>query len=399
MPDHFPFAQRTGWEMLQNEITSQLDGLHRSDTPIIDLTESNPTRCGFLYPQDKILKLLSSSNNMLYDPSPSGNREAREAVVRYYRSKNINISPEQIFLCASTSEAYTFLFRLLADPKERVLFPRPSYPLFEFLVGLNDVRMDTYALGYDRGIRREEDEWFIDFKSLESEVQSNTKAVVLVNPNNPTGSYVKSNELKILNTICAQNNIALISDEVFFDYTFDRRTDRVSLAENKQALTFVLGGLSKTLCLPQMKLSWIIVNGPEAQVKAAAERLEIILDTYLSVNTPVQNALKDWLQLQPEIHAEVMSRVIDNRNFLARHIKGIKGCECLNAEGGWYTIVRLPETMSEEEWGLEFLNNDHVFVHPGYFFDFFDEPLIVVSLLPKPEHFREGITRIFKRVA
>lgn len=399
MAEGFPFAQRTGWEMLQNEITSQLDGFHQSDTPVIDLTESNPTRCGFIYPQAKILKPLAASKNMLYDPSPSGNREAREAVVHYYRSRNITVSPEQIFLCASTSEAYTFLFRLLADPKERVLFPRPSYPLFEFLVGLNDIRMDTYALGYDRGIRRDEDEWFIDLKSLEAEVQSNTKAVVLVNPNNPTGSYVKNDELKALNKICSENHIALISDEVFYDYGFEPRTDRISLAENKKVLTFAMGGLSKTLCLPQMKLSWIIVNGPEAQVRAATERLEIILDTYLSVNTPVQNALHDWLQLQPEIHTEVMSRVLENRDFLRQHFKGVKECECLNAEGGWYSIVRLPETMSEEEWGLEFLNKDHVFVHPGYFFDFLEEPLMVVSLLPKIELFREGITRILKRIA
>lgn len=399
MPEDFPFAQRTSWEMMQNEITSQLDGLHHSGTSIIDLTESNPTRCGFLYPEEKILKPLSLPSGMIYDPSPHGNHEAREAVARYYRSKNISISPDQVFLCASTSEAYTFLFRLLADPKERILFPRPSYPLFEFLVGLNDIRMDTYALGYDRGTQRDEDEWYIDLKNLEAEIQSNTKAIVLVNPNNPTGSYVKADELKALNKICTQNNLAIISDEVFYDYEFVHRTDKVSLAENKKVLTFTMGGLSKTLCLPQMKLSWIVVNGPEAQVKAATERMEIILDTYLSVNTPVQNALKDWLDLQPQIHSEVLGRVQRNRDFLIQHVKGVDNCECLNAEGGWYAIIRMPETKSEEEWGLELLNKDHVFVHPGYFFDFWEEPFIVVSLLPKPEQFREGVTRILKRVA
>ncbi|OGX25781.1 MAG: hypothetical protein A3D10_03750 [Omnitrophica WOR_2 bacterium RIFCSPHIGHO2_02_FULL_48_11] len=397
MSKEYPFAKRTDWEMTQNELISQLDEARKSGKDIIDLTESNPTRCQFSYPKEKILKKLSAAQNILYDPSPRGNLSARQAIAQYYKNKHWNVSPGQIFLSASTSEAYTFLFRLLTNPGERVLFPRPSYPLFEFLVGLNDIKMDTYPLVYHH--RNGLGQWSLDLDALRQEIQSTTKAIVLVNPNNPTGSFIKKHELEELNKICAEYNIALISDEVFMDYSFQKNNSKaVSLVENHKVLTFTMGGLSKTLALPQMKLSWIIVNGPEQIVSQASERLEIILDTYLSVNTPVQNALDEWLALQPEINKNILDRVMANRQFLVEQIRDFPACEFLEAEGGWYAIIQLPPERTEETWILDFLNEDHVFVHPGYFFDFLEEPYIVVSLLPPVGQFQTGIRRVLMRI-
>ena len=383
--------------MTQNELLSRLDEIRKDGQEIIDLTESNPTRCQIFYPKEKILKRLSSPKNIIYDPSPRGNLSARQAVAQYYKNKNFKVSPGQIFLSASTSEAYTFLFRLLANPGERALFPRPSYPLFEFLVELNDIKMDTYPLVYKpkEGAGR----WMIDLPELARGIQSTTKAIVLVNPNNPTGSFIKEQELAELNKICAKHNIALISDEVFMDYRFQESNAPVlSLVENSEALTFAMGGLSKTLALPQMKLSWIIMNGPEELVSQASERLEIILDTYLSVNTPVQNALEEWLSWQPQINRDILGRIRTNRQFLIEQLKDFPACEYLESEGGWYAIIQLPKGRTEETWVLDFLNEDRVFVHPGYFFDFFEEPYIVVSLLPIVDQFQTGIKRILLRV-
>lgn len=397
MSKEYPFAKRTDWEMTQNELICRLDEARKDGREIIDLTESNPTRCQFLYPKEKILKKLSSPRNILYDPSPMGNLSARQAISQYYKNKSLKVLPGQIFLSASTSEAYTFLFRLLANPMERILFPRPSYPLFEFLVGLNDIKMDTYPLLYDH--RPGLGQWSLDLPALTQEIQSTTRAIVLVNPNNPTGSFIKKEELEELNKICANHHIALISDEVFLDYQFQENDSKVmSLVENNEVLTFVMGGLSKTLALPQMKLSWIIVNGPEEVVNRANERLEIILDTYLSVNTPVQNALEEWLDLQPQINRDILTRIRTNRQFLIDQLKDFPACQYLESEGGWYAIIQLPEERTEETWVLDFLNEDRVFVHPGYFFDFLTESYIVVSLLPPVEQFQTGIKRILLRV-
>ena len=398
MRDEFTFAERTNWEMLSNQLMARLRDMRHEGVQILDLTESNPTRCQFHYPKEKILVALSDPANMAYDPSPSGSLEAREAIAAYYQNKGFSISPHQIFLTASTSEAYTFLFRLLANPSERIFFPRPSYPLFEFLVDLNDIKMDVYPLQYKQDPQKQLAQWSIDFHALEAEIQSTTRGIVLVHPNNPTGSFIQEEERSQLNKICYKHQVAIISDEVFSDYKFQEEYVPLSLIDNVEVLTFVLGGLSKSLGLPQMKLSWIVVNGPEALVKSSTERLEIILDTYLSVNIPAQNALKTWLSWQPQMNKEILMRLKGNYRFLMESLPEVPECQLFHAQGGWYAILRLPSVQKEEEWVVDFLTKDHVFVHPGYFFDFYEEPCIVLSLLPSEDIFQEGVIRLLKRV-
>ncbi len=384
------FSRRTNWPLFSNRITEVLDQLKKNSIPIIDLTESNPTRCGFVYPVGKLLQPLASGKNLRYEPHPQGSLEAREAVVRYYKEQGHDVAVERVFLTASTSEAYSYLFRLLVDAGQKVLFPRPSYPLFQFLGDLNDVTLDHYPLHY-------KDHWYIDFFQLEDCIEPGTKAIVLVNPNNPTGSFVKKDELSPLNRICQARNIPIICDEVFADFAFPGTRDAASLVNNAPVLTFVLGGLSKTLALPQMKCSWIIVSGPEGLAEEACQRLEVIADTYLSVNTPVQNAAADWLLSKEEFQGPIKRRTLDNLRFLEEAVKTTR-CQLLNPEGGWYAVLRIPLTkISEEEFILQLLEQDHMFVHPGYFFDFDEEGFLVVSLLQPSDVFQEGIKRIVRK--
>jgi aspartate/methionine/tyrosine aminotransferase len=328
---------------------------------------------------------------MLYSPASRGHLAAREAVCRYYAEKGFSVSPEQIFLTASTSEAYSYLFRLLVNSGEQVLFPSPSYPLFAFLGDLNDVRTDFYRLVYDK-------KWNIDSQGISQILGGDAKALVMVNPNNPTGSFISPEELGAINALCRKRNVALICDEVFSDFVFDQDKKYLSLVNNHHVLTFVLGGISKTLGLPQMKLSWIVLNGPRDVVEAAAARLEMIADTYLSVSTPVQNALPVWFTYRKEIQAEIQARIKQNFKFLKECAGMAQDCELLEAEGGWYAVLSIPDIYSEEQWVLAFLNRDYVAVHPGYFFDFDREAYVVISLLPPPDIFQEGIKRIFDRI-
>jgi len=391
MSDSLPFSRRTDWPLSSNQFSIDLEDLRNSDTLILDLTESNPTNCGFSYLENGIIKSLAEAVNLCYTPTPRGNLCAREAICDYYREKGLKVDPQQIFLTSSTSEAYTYLFRLLVDPGEQVLFPCPSYPLFSFLGDLNDVRIDTYTLAYEK-------KWNINLNSMRRALCDDAKAIVLVNPNNPTGSYIRHRELEAINVLCCKQNISLICDEVFADFIFDQTDDYVSLVGNDQVLTFVLGGISKTLGLPQMKLSWIVINGPQNLVHVSTERLEVIADTYLSVNTPTQNALPQWLDNRKTIQTEITNRIKNNLSFLKKRIAGTNGCEVLVADGGWYAIVKIPDTYNEEQWVLTFLNEDHVAVHPGYFFDFPSGTFIIVSLLPMMDTFEDGIKRIVKRI-
>lgn len=387
------FAKRTQWVLQTNQFSQTLEALRQSKKEVYDLTESNPTRAGIPYPQEKILNAFANPNNLQYSPDAQGSLKAREALCAYYRKKGFTIDPKRIFLTASTSEGYSYLFRLLANAGERVIFPSPSYPLFAFLGDLNDVVMDSYPLVYDK-------QWQIDLAGLKKGLRRDTKAIVLVNPNNPTGSFVKKEELVQINALCREKSIALISDEVFYEYGFGQGGERVSLIGNEEALSFTLGGLSKSLGLPQMKLSWIIVNGPPKLVEEAVGRLEVIADTYLSVNTPVQNALLSWLDLSAEIQTAILTRTRANRDFLIKAAPAAASpIEVLNAEGGWYAVIRIPETVSEEDIVLKLLTEYQVIVHPGYFFDFNDQACLIVSLLPPLEVFKEGIERLFKGLA
>jgi len=391
MPDNLIFSERTNWELSLNELVVAYQQLKESNVPVLDLTASNPTECGFSYPP-QTLDCLSTKENLNYDPSPRGLLRAREAIVQYYASKGISLLSQQIFLTSSTSEAYSYLFRLLANPGERIFFPQPSYPLFQFLADMNDIEMGHYPLIYSAGA------WKIDFNQLNEKITFDTKALVLVNPNNPTGSFVKRHELTLLNDLCARKNIPLISDEVFGDFSFEENKDYASLINNNEVLTFVLGGLSKTLGLPQMKLSWIVMSGPQGLVEKAQERLEVIADTFLSVNTPAQNALNQWLPLREGIQKEIKARLKQNLEFIQKQAAFTSSCQLLKSEGGWYVILKIPKTRTEEEWALKFLNKYHVFVYPGYFFDFHEEAYIVISLLPPHNVFQEGVERILSRI-
>ena len=380
--NNFPFAKRTEWRQETNAVTQALEDLQARKIPVLDLTASNPTCCGFEYPRN-LLNAFNTPDNLQYHPDSCGMLKARQAVADYYKKE-----AAAFILTASTSEAYSFLMRLLVNPGERVLIPKPSYPLFQFLLEINDVKFDYYPLCYDG-------QWRLDRDALERLVDASTRAIILVNPNNPTGSYISRDELDFLNEFCRKHGMAIISDEVFYEYPINPG-DAVSCAGNKPALTFTLGGLSKAMALPQMKCAWILTSGPQEQVQGSLARLEIIADTYLSVNTPVQNALSSWLALAPGLQDQIMARVKDNLQWLQGHLSDHS--ELLSLQGGWYATLRIPAIKSEEEWVLEFLNMDHVSVYPGYFFDFEREAYIVLSLLPEPNVFQEAAGRILKRM-
>ncbi len=379
-----PFSRRTEWPLVPNELSRILDHLRSTGAKIFDLTESNPTRCGFQYP-DGLTKALDQPHNLLYDPVSQGMEKARQAVCAYYAQRGFSVDEQRILLTSSTSEAYSFLLRLLLNPGENVLIPAPSYPLFQFLLELNDVAYTHYPLVYDGA-------WRIDRKVLEKAVTSNTRAIILVNPNNPTGSYLQEDELDFLNALCHSQGMALISDEVFVDYGWEKNPG-VSLMGNKDVPTFVLGGLSKALALPQMKMAWIAAFGPDKLIRDAMGRLEIIADTFLSVNTPVQNAAPLWLK-DRSVQEKILERVKANRQWLEAHIPA--GIKLLSAQGGWYAIVAGDGLMDEEGFVTGLLKEEGVLVHPGYFFDFEAPGYIVLSLLPAPEIFCQAAERLLR---
>jgi aspartate/methionine/tyrosine aminotransferase len=388
------FARRTDWPTAENELARRVRMRRERGLPLLDLTESNPTRCAFAYPREAILAPFLSPENMLYEPSPQGVRSAREAIARYYEERGAAVDPDRLILTASTSEAYAFLFRLLADPGDHLLVPRPSYPLFGFLADVNDVELDAYRLVYD-------DQWRIDVESVYAAIGPRTRALIVVNPNNPTGSFVKRDEWERLLACCAAYGLAVISDEVFLDYAYGEDAQRVGTllrGGETGVLTFALGGISKLLGLPQMKLAWIGVAGPEPLVREALLRLEIIGDTYLSVSTPVGHALPQWMSEGAYIREQIRERVQTNRAYLRESVAPSRGCQCLEAEGGWYAILRLSGGRDDEAFAIGVLEQEGVLVHPGYLFDFEEEGYIVLSLLPPPEVFQEGVRRIVRHI-
>ncbi|MBF0486171.1 MAG: pyridoxal phosphate-dependent aminotransferase [Candidatus Omnitrophica bacterium] len=385
----FKFSARTNWDLSENPLSLELETLKAKGVEIFDLTESNPTRAGFQYSPDIFLKPLTHPESLIYAPHPQGLLSAREAVARYYKEKGEVISPEQLVLTSSTSEAYSFLFRLLFNAGDRVLVPAPSYPLFSYLAGLNDVEVDYYQLEFSDGV------WQINFPSIESSMTALTRAVILVSPNNPTGSSLKKEELKKLNKVCRAHNLAIISDEVFSDYLFDERDDICkTVAGNNAVPIFALGGVSKALAMPQMKLSWIVSNGPGDYLSQCMPRLEMIADTYLSVNTPVQNAASAWLKERHVIRDQVLNRVKENFSVLKKGVSKNPRVSLFPVEGGWYAVLKADLLLPEDEWAIKLLRDKQVYVHPGFYFDFKDEGYIVLSLLPRPEIFQEGIFRL-----
>lgn len=389
----YHFAGRTNWQMGENELSRELEALRAKGSVILDLTESNPTRCGFSYPSETFLTPLANPANLSYVPASKGMLKVREALTGYYARKNIRVSPENLILTSSTSEAYSFLFRLLMEPGDKVLIPAPSYPLFSYLADINDVRVEHYYL------RLEEGRWRINLESIEHALDKRTRAIILVSPNNPTGSFLKKDELEALNTLCAAHHMAIISDEVFADYLFPgQEKDFVSLAGNVEVPSFALSGISKAMALPQMKLAWIAANGPAGYLADATARLEIIADTYLSVNTPIQNAAAAWLGDTSAIRDQVMARVVGNYEFLRHALEESGAGECLLVEGGWYGVIHVPSISADEQWAVELLKKDGVYVLPGFFFDFQSDEYLVVSLLPERTDFEEGVSRLCRRI-
>lgn len=380
------FSKRTAWDLTPNQLAQRREALTRAGVELLDLTESNPTRCGFRYP-DALLAPLADPAALRYAPSPLGLPAARAAVAARYSG----VDPAHIVLTASTSEAYHVAFRLLCNPGDQVLVPAPSYPLFEYLARLDDVQPVPYPLRYG-------DRWAVDLDAVAAMIMPSTKALIAVHPNNPTGSCLTRAELACLGDLCRRHGLALIADEVFADYrwTLSRETP-ATLLGTPGVLTIALGGLSKTLGLPQMKLAWMAVSGPPALRDAALARLELIADTYLSVNTPAQQALPAWLALAPAIQSQIRRRVTDNRQWLAG--QGLPGAQLLTADGGWSAVLRVPSVRDEEAWVVRLLEQERVVVHPGYFFEFAEPGYLVVSLLPSPETFRAGITRLAMALA
>lgn len=404
------FADRTGWVLAPNALTQKRQALRVTGVPVLDLTESNPTRCGIRYPEG-LLDPLADPRSLTYEPDPKGLLSARETVASLYAKKKAPIDPERVLLTASTSEAYSFLFRLLTNPGDSILVPRPSYPLFEYLAKLDDLRTIPYSLRYSgcgkrmphhallrSGCAEEDSSWSIDVEELSLEVTDMTRAIVVVHPNNPTGSILSDQEITELSQLCQSRGLAMIADEVFAEYLYSGVPTTVLSKVSGSHLTFCLGGLSKFLGLPQMKLAWIAATGPSELLPPALERLEMIADTYLSVNTPAQWALSRWMTLAPFIQAQIRKQITVNRQALIDHFLEAAPVESLKAQGGWYAILRVPSIREEESWVVDLLEKDHVLVYPGYFFDFEERGILVVSLLAPEKIFQEGIRRLLARI-
>ncbi len=382
----FRFSRRLPEDLQPNSISALIEAKRHDGTRVFDLTASNPTRAGFAYPDEKLLATLADPRAMSYDPNPCGLVTAREAASQYYAARGQNVHPARILITASTSEAYAYLFKLLCDPGDEVLVPRPSYPLFEFLAALESVGVKQYPLRYDG-------DWHIDFEALASLITAHTRAIVLVNPNNPTGSFLKRAELTRLTALCVRMGIAIISDEVFADYGFGHAPDRVhTLTGVHDVLTFCLSGLSKVAGLPQLKCGWLVCGGVGAQ--QAMDRLELIADTYLSVATPVQFALPLLLEAGEEVQRQIAARTAENLAYLQSSLDRDSAFQLLNVQGGWCATLRVPRTRPEEQWVLDLLDHRNVQVQPGYFYDFEQEAFLVVSLLTEAETFHEGVSRL-----
>ena len=389
------FSTRTNWPLSRNPFTLALDELRAAGVTLLDLTASNPTQCGFHYDSTAILSAFQNPTALTYDPQPKGSLAARQEVARYYLDDHqTTVDPESLFLTTSTSEAYSYVFRLLCNPGDEILLPKPSYPLFEFLATLQDVNLIPYSLEYAQG-------WFIDFQSLEGALTPRTRAILLVHPNNPTGSYVHPEEVARLNGLCKKHNLALIVDEVFLDFAFTPPS-RKTFAGNSEALTFTLSGLSKISALPQMKIAWLAVTGPAAQVRPALDRLEIIADTYLSLSAPAQAALPALLAQRHPLREQLLDRIRENRAHLQSQLRSYPTCELLHAEAGWYAVLHLPSHLfagsssrpsafsSDEDLAIQLLRERHVLLHPGHFYDFPSSNHLVLSLITPESVFAQG---------
>jgi aspartate/methionine/tyrosine aminotransferase len=377
------FAKRTNWNLETNRLSLALAAHLAAGRPLIDLTVSNPTECAFQYDEAAILDSLRNPAALKYEPNPRGLAVARSAVAHYYAEHGAAVPINDILLTTSTSEAYSYAFRTLCDPDDELLIPEPSYPLFEYLADIQDVRLARYPLVYDYG-------WQIDFHALEQAITPRTRGVIVVHPNNPTGHFCKPAESGKLNEICAARSMAIIADEVFLDFALTQEKP-ATFAANTGALTFTMSGLSKICGLPQMKAAWLIVCGPESYKSRALARLEVIADTYLSMNAPIPLAMPAFLGLRHEFQKQLLARVNVNLTELDKQIAMHKSCSRLEVEGGWNVVIRVPATRSGEELALELLATKGVYVHPGHFYEFHSDSHLVLSLISPEMAFAQGI--------
>lgn len=384
------FSRRTSWNTSESEWSVALADRRARQLPVHDLTVANPTDCGFIY-DPHLLDALANPAALRYAADPFGLPTARAAVCDYYRdhqklidqNASLDIHPRQVILTASTSEAYSFLFRLLCDPGDEVLIAQPSYPLFDFLADLDDVRLVPYPVFYDHG-------WHLDLHALRERITDRTRAIVIVHPNNPTGHFTLAQDRQELEQLAVEHKLALIVDEVFLDYSFDKPARGFALGRHP-ALTFVLSGLSKVAGLPQMKLAWIAAFGPPEILHSALARLEVIADTFLSVGSPVQHALAPWLSARHAMQRQIARRVAENLDFLDRALQLNPAINRLQVEGGWYAVLRVPALASDEATAVRLLRQCGLLVHPGSFFGMQESGLLVISLLPSPATFAIAI--------
>ncbi len=387
------FSARTHWDLQETAYAAAVRAARAQSQPLLDLTASNPTTCGFSYDYAAWGAALCAPQSYIYDPDPRGLRSAREAVAAYYQQgTGAVVDPDAITLTTSTSEAYSFLFRLLCDPGDEILIAQPSYPLFDFLATLDSVRLIPYPLFYDHG-------WHIDLAALRAAITPRTRAMVVVQPNNPTGHFTQAQERRALEAICAEQGLALIVDEVFLDYAHAAHPEiasrEFSFATGEHpALTFVLSGLSKISALPQMKVAWIVSHGPQQKLHEALARLEVIADTFLSMNAPLQHALPAMLDARHNMQRQIRARTQANLAILDEQLRQQDFVARLHVEAGWYAILRVPALATAEETAVQLLQRQHVLVHPGNFYGMPVQGWLVVSLLPREEEFRLGVERI-----
>jgi len=389
------FSHRVWKNTTANRLAVALERTKEAGSRILDLTESNPTRSGFRYDEESIARAVSRAGMMRYEPDPQGLLVARQAIAGYYRERGVAVDEGFLVLASGTSEAYGYLFKLLADPGGEILVPAPGYPLLEVLTSLDAMRLVPYRSLYD-----DQQGWRVDMERLANTISNRTKAIVAVSPNNPTGAFLKHDELAGMTELCRRFELALIVDEVFSDYGRGSDRERVlSAAGEEGALTFVLNGFSKIVGLPQLKLAWTYVSGPPKLRRTALEGLEFIADAYLSVATGIQLGASAILGQRGTIQAQILERLERNEGILREALQAAHSCRVLKREGGWYAIVRLPDDTSDEELCLRCLEEDGILVHPGYFYDFPRGSHLVVSLLTPVEPFRTGVSKLAARLS
>jgi aspartate/methionine/tyrosine aminotransferase len=377
-------------QLQPNALARAVAAARARGSAISDLTNSNPTAAGIAYP-DGLLAPLADAAGLRYEPHPFGLPAARAAVAADHGRRGMSIDPAHVVLTASTSEAYSWLFKLLCDAGDSVLVPRPSYPLFEHLTALENVHAYPYDLEYHG-------RWSIEMASLMT-APERTRAVLAVSPNNPTGSYLSAEELAALTQLCGARRWALVVDEVFADYPLDAREPLTDIAVRTDVPTFSLAGLSKSVGLPQLKLAWIVAGGPAAARDQALTALEVVADSYLSVATPVQVAVPQLLRAGASVRAAIQQRIRQNLDALRAEVRSFAACDVLRLEGGWSAVLRVPATRREETLVVDLVEREGILVHPGYFFDFPREAYLVVSLLPPPAMFADAAARLLRFVS